>query len=283
MYFYLLHQCNIRRWINPFEFKTRDLEFMLGSTRATIVAIRNKLKQRGLIDFAKGIGSGSAAYLICGAKVTDKELAKRFCVQLENTKLNTNGICVQSENTMLNTTLNTMLNTTLNTNGNPTLLREERRKKKKDTIPPKGASVHNADGCLFPGKDSGKTKGVKASRLAGFSPPTPDEVRTYFAMRGADLGLPDWETEADAFFCYFDSQGWVKSNGRKVASWESLANDWILRKKRELKQQESNENSTANRGDTPDGRLACEQSKLAGRIMQRCRTRGDGSDTELPF
>lgn len=118
MYFYLLHQCNIRRWINPFEFKTRDLELMLGLTRATISAIRNKLKQRGLIDFGKGVGSGSAVYLICGAKITETELAKKICVQPLNTKLNT--------------TLNTNLNTTLNTKPDSTLYIEEKRLKTKD-------------------------------------------------------------------------------------------------------------------------------------------------------
>ena len=121
MYFSLLHQCNIRRWINPFEFETREFELTLRFSRATIAAIRNKLKQRGLIDFRKGVGSGSAVYLICGVEITDKELAKNFCVQ--------------SENTNLNTTLNTNLNTTLNTNANSTLYIEEKRLKTIDISP----------------------------------------------------------------------------------------------------------------------------------------------------
>lgn len=69
MYFYLLHQCNIRRWINPFELKTRDLELTLGISRTTIAALRNKLKQRGFIDFAKGLGSGKAIYRMAGVKI----------------------------------------------------------------------------------------------------------------------------------------------------------------------------------------------------------------------
>ena len=276
VYFSLLNECNIRRWLNPFELRTRYLEYCFEISRKSIGEARNRLKQRNLIDFIEGKGKRPSLYLIKGAKVTNKELVVTFNVSTGNNKSNNIG----------NNTGNNSVTTEVTTRQFSPINNIKTKKKGKDNSPTSraGESVGaNTDGCLFPGKDLENSKGVKASKLAGFSPPTPEEVRAYFALRGADLRLPGWETEAEAFFCYFDSQGWVKSNGRKVASWESLANDWILRKKRELKQQESNENSTANRGDTPDGRLACEQSKLAGRIMQRCRTRGDGSDTELPF
>ena len=89
LYLYLLHQCNIRRWINPFEFKTRDLERALKISRATISAARDGLKEHGLIDYVKGAGSGSAVFFIRGAKVTNEELMGKFCVQSLNTKLNT--------------------------------------------------------------------------------------------------------------------------------------------------------------------------------------------------
>lgn len=276
VYFSLLNECNIRRWLNPFELRTRYLEYCFEISRKSIGEARNRLKQRNLIDFIEGKGKRPSLYLIKGAKVTNKELVVTFNVSTGNNKSNNIG----------NNTGNNSVTTEVTTRQFSPINNIKTKKKDKDNSPTSRAGEcvgANADGCLFSGKDLENPKGVKASKLAGFSPPTSEEVRNYFALRGANLRLPDWETEAEAFFCYFDSQGWVKSNGRKVASWESLANDWILRKKRELKQQESNENSTANRGDTPDGRLACEQSKLAGRIMQRYRTRGDGGDTELPF
>lgn len=256
MYFYLLHQCNIRRWINPFEFKTRDLELMLGFTRATISAIRNKLKQRGLIEFGKGVGSGKAVYMICGAKITNKELAEKFCVQPLNTKLNTT------------------LNTTLNTNNNPTLYIEEKRNKTKDNPPNphKGERAREPvnDG-LFPRKELEKTKpqGLRAAQLVEFVPPTPEEVRNYFMQMHADRRIPDWRIEADSFFSYYNSQGWVKSNGRKVTNWDSLANDWILRKEKELKQFKQHEPITTYQRHTPEDTLADEQSKLARRIQRR--------------
>ena len=119
MYFYLLHQCNIRRWINPFELKTRDLELTLGISRTTIAALRNKLKQRGFIDFAKGLGSGKAIYRMTGVKITDSTLNEKICVQSVDTMVNTT----------LDTTVDTTLNTTVDTNAKSTLYIEERRLK----------------------------------------------------------------------------------------------------------------------------------------------------------
>lgn len=218
MYFYLLHQCNIRRWINPFEFKTREFEVMLGFTRATISAIRNKLKQRGLIDFGKGIGSGSAVYLICGAKITDKELAEKFCVQSANTKLNT--------------TLNTTLNTNLNTTANPTLYIEERRNKTKDISPagdiePPPPSVGLS---LFEEeeKKARKKKSQPRPKPPEQPPPTIEEVKSHFLSQRADERLQDWEREAEVFFNHFTSLGWRTSSGAKISHWDSRANLWIM-------------------------------------------------------
>ena len=50
-YFYLLDECNKRQWINPFELQSRITEISLMITRKTIGEVRNRLKQRGLIDF----------------------------------------------------------------------------------------------------------------------------------------------------------------------------------------------------------------------------------------
>ena len=216
MYFYLLHQCNIRRWINPFEFKTRDLELMLGLTRATISAIRNKLKQRGLIDFGKGVGSGSAVYLICGAKITETELAKKICVQPLNTKLNTN--------------LNTTLNTTLNTNPDSTLYIEEKRKKTKDKSPVGDSAVVPIAQSLFDAEEK-KTKKQKTTprpKPPEPPPPTLDEVKAYFLTQRADERLENWEREAEVFFNHFTSLGWKTSAGAKISHWDSRANLWIL-------------------------------------------------------
>ncbi len=123
LYLYLLHQCNIRRWINPFEFKTRNLEIMLGLSRKGIASIRNRLKQRGLIDFAEGRGSAPAAYLIKGAKINDENnLLKRFDVSPGNDQGNDKG----------NNKGNDKGNNKGNTNADHTSLIQDIRLKTKD-------------------------------------------------------------------------------------------------------------------------------------------------------
>ena len=58
-----------------------------------------------------------------------------------------------------------------------------------------------------------------------FEPPTLDEARGYF---GANCLSGD----PDAFWAYFESQGWVKGNGQPVSNWGALALDWSRRQKR---------------------------------------------------
>lgn len=84
VYLFLVHQCNQRRWNNPFEFKTRNLEVRFGLTRKAIASIRNRLKQHGLIDFVPGIAKRPSVYKICAADVTDPDLDSRFNVSSGN-------------------------------------------------------------------------------------------------------------------------------------------------------------------------------------------------------
>ena len=233
MYFYLLHQCNIRRWINPFEFKTRDLELMLGLSRATISAIRNKLKQRGLIDFGKGVGSGSAVYLICGAKITDKELSKKFCVQSLNTKLNTT------------------LNTTLNTNADSTLYIEEKRNKTKDISPiGDSASVREpVSHSLFEDEDKKVKRQKSGPRQKASKPPIPptlEEVLEYFRTH-AETRLKDWHTSGTLFFDTFNADGWINKYGRHIQNWDSEANKWIYYQEQREKTNTTNETKQTDR------------------------------------
>lgn len=49
VYFYLLNQCNLRRWENPFSVTTHQMEVALNISRKTIIASRNRLQKRGLL------------------------------------------------------------------------------------------------------------------------------------------------------------------------------------------------------------------------------------------
>lgn len=66
VYFYLVHQCYIRDWLSPFELQTRNLELALGITRKSIQESKNRLKQRGMIDFTDGNRGKTPSYSILG-------------------------------------------------------------------------------------------------------------------------------------------------------------------------------------------------------------------------
>lgn len=83
VYMYLLHQCNIREWLNPFELQTRNLELSLGITRKMIQESKNRLKQRGLIDYSDGNRGKTPTYTILGLS--------EICVSHRNANGNING------------------------------------------------------------------------------------------------------------------------------------------------------------------------------------------------
>lgn len=51
LYFLLVNECNVRSWLNPFEFPTYELESRLQLKRKAIGDARQRLKERGMIDF----------------------------------------------------------------------------------------------------------------------------------------------------------------------------------------------------------------------------------------
>lgn len=259
MYFYLLHQCNIRRWINPFELKTRDLELTLGISRTTIAALRNRLKQRGFIDFAKGLGSGKAIYRLTGVKITDSKLNEK--------------ICVQSVDTMVDTTLDTMVDTTLNTkvdtNAKSTLYIEERRHKTKDdsvAVATRGAPQRIEPESLFAEEErkAAKKKSPPKPKIT-FEPPTLDEVRRYFLNQDADKRLENWEESARRFYDNYAAVGWIDKYNRRITRWDSKANSWIIDDEKREKERKQNEQTRTDRPIPPSGGIP-----IRGKVTPSC-------------
>lgn len=118
VYMYLLHQCNIREWLNPFELQTRNLELSLGITRKMIQESKNRLKQRGLIDYSDGNRGKTPTYTILGLS----------------------EICVSHRNVNGNITRN--INGNINGNIKETQIETQNKTKTKDLDlkekPPKG-------------------------------------------------------------------------------------------------------------------------------------------------
>lgn len=132
LYFYLLSECNVRLWLNPFELQTRHIEVCLGISRKSITESRNRLKQRGLIDVAKARGREASVYVIKGVKVTDSDSYRnRFVLPAGNTKGNTTV---------------TEAATQEQHNGDPHLIKDkEKRLKTKDTLPCGSAGTRDKD------------------------------------------------------------------------------------------------------------------------------------------
>lgn len=126
-YFFLLKECNIRNWLCPFELPTRLIQAELGYSNKTVIDLRNRLKQKGLIDFIEGNRREKAASYI-------------LLVTSGNQIVNQTGN--QSSNQNGNQTGNPIIKTkTKNNNNSGELFPPEEKPKKKKTakaefIPP---------------------------------------------------------------------------------------------------------------------------------------------------
>lgn len=235
IYFFLLNECNVRRWLNPFELQTRNVEIYLGVSRKTIGEARNRLKQRGVIDFVEAQGRGPTTYLIDGADVTNEVLKELFCVSdcvsLEKHEGNTKGYTKVTQKV-------TQRLHKGNTTANSTLLYKERRYKTKDISPVGDASSAYFEPSLFDEEEEKSGKRKLAAKVRKPEPPTPtlDEVKTYFKTQQANERLQDWERDAEVFYSHFSSLGWRTSAGAKIQRWESRANLWIIEHERPQKQ-----------------------------------------------
>ena len=128
-YFFLLKECNIRNWLCPFELPTRLIQAELGYSNKTVIDLRNRLKQKGLIDFIEGNRRENAASYIL--LVTS---GNQIVNQTGNQSSNQNGN--QTGNPIIKTK-----NKTKNNNNSGELFPPEEKPKKKKTakaefIPP---------------------------------------------------------------------------------------------------------------------------------------------------
>lgn len=279
IYFRLLDICNRLGWENPFSLSNPRAVALMAVTENTLAAGRDKLVMKGLIGFKRGsrrkdIPMYCFPEKIDGEWVLPNGFASSFTSNIEPKPAAKSGVKPAAKSRAKPAAYNKTKIETEN-NISPTGDRERVREPVQDG--------------LFSDRELSKMepKGIRASRLVEFSPPSVEEVKDYFLLQRANIRLPDWETEAVSFFSYYDSQGWVKSNGRKVSNWQSLVNDWILRKEREQKQPKHNEQPSNYRRPTPEDTLADEQTKLARRILARRNSQtppgGADGNSGLPF
>lgn len=84
-YFYLLKQCDLGNWANPFKLPTKKCEIELDFSRKTISNVRNSLRQKGFIHFKPSKARGEIAeYEIIGLDAFLMETQKE--TQMETQK-----------------------------------------------------------------------------------------------------------------------------------------------------------------------------------------------------
>ena len=86
MYYYLLKQCDLGNWANPFKLPTKKCEVELDFTRKTISNVRNSLQQKGFINFKPSKVRGEIAeYEIVGldAFITETQSGTQMGTQTE--------------------------------------------------------------------------------------------------------------------------------------------------------------------------------------------------------
>ncbi len=283
IYFFLLNECNIRKWLNPFELQTRNIEICFNIPRKTIGEARNRLKQRGVIDFIEAQGRGPTIYFISDVKVTNEPLYERFCdsqmKQKSNTKSNTKG------NANSNTNSNTRVTQRLhkgNTTANSTLYIEDERYKTKerrtsrDVPAPPQPIVKN----LF-AEEEKKAAGrkPKTPRESAPNPPSYEEVRQYFLLQDADKLLEDWEESCRRFFDYFTAVDWKDKFNRRITRWDSRANSWILDDEKRQKEKKANE--IQNKPGAVGPNAPSSGVSIRGRVTPGCglKRRNSGGET----
>lgn len=79
LYFYLLNECNIRGWQNPFEHPNKTIVLATGISEKTVIEVRNRLQQKGLITFESGKKNAKSPvyYLLDVSKTVSKTVSKR--------------------------------------------------------------------------------------------------------------------------------------------------------------------------------------------------------------
>ncbi len=84
LYFFLLSECNIRGWENPFECPNRRIILSIGISEPTLIDCRNRLQSKGLLMFEAGKRNEKPPvyYLNDLSKHFSKTFSKRFSKDL---------------------------------------------------------------------------------------------------------------------------------------------------------------------------------------------------------
>ena len=100
-------------------------------------------------------------------------------------------------------------------------------------------------------KKANKKNNGNHEKINSFQKPTKEELRAYFTEKGQST------TEAEKFFNYFESNGWLVGGRTPMKNWIAAANNWILNSK----QFALTKTNTASNQQHPAGKLHTETNK----------------------
>lgn len=75
LYLRMLHECNRRNWLNPFELSAREMEKIMGKSGRYLRDVRKGLQDRGIIEFSGG-KNRPITILLKGQKITNPKHQK---------------------------------------------------------------------------------------------------------------------------------------------------------------------------------------------------------------
>lgn len=216
LYFYLLSQWNNYRE-SRFTIKSSIMFAELKMTKRTIYEVRDRLRERGLIDFTEGERrSSSPVYQI-----------------LENIEI---GRPMRTAEPEAETEMPEEIEVDEIPSPTPTPgpVPEDQKPVQK---PLKRKKIEKPLDELFKAPEPEKRKKKE------FVPPTLQEVEDFFS----GLGVIDALEKAQQFYFHYDSLGWHTSSGAAIWRWDSLANKWLLNDKQ--KEYENNRSSSKKSGE----------------------------------
>lgn len=216
LYFYLLSQWNNYRE-SRFTIKSSIMFAELKMSKPTIYEVRERLKERGLINFTEGERrSSSPVYQI-----------------LENVEI---GRPMRTAEPEAETEMPEEIEVDEIPSPVPTPgpVPEDQKPVQKT---PKRKKIEKPLDELFKAPEPEKRKKKE------FVPPTLQEVEDFFS----GLGVIDALEKAQQFYFHYDSLGWHTSSGAAIWRWDSLANKWLLNDKQ--KEYENNRSSSKKSGE----------------------------------
>lgn len=86
LYFFLLQECNTQNWENPFECPNGLICVSIGMSEPTLIDARNRLQQKGFIEFVKGKRRAqSPVYTLLNLNNFSKNFSKSFSKNFSKT------------------------------------------------------------------------------------------------------------------------------------------------------------------------------------------------------